>query len=94
MGHGWVKPNANGMKARCGGPTICRECQREAGILHSGRPRRERCFCPCHTHPGTYPPPCGYCGHDTREGRMVGTIRDGWEPNDRREQQRQHGGEG
>src|SRR5262245_28712733 len=39
-----------------------------------------RCFCPCHTHPGTYPPPCGVCGHDTREGRMVGGYRDGWEP--------------
>jgi hypothetical protein len=39
-----------------------------------------RCFCPCHTHPGVYPPPCHVCGHDTREGRMIGTIRDGWEP--------------
>lgn len=41
----------------------------------------DRCFCPCHTHPGTYPPPCGVCGHDTREGRMVGGYRDGWESN-------------
>ena len=41
-----------------------------------------RCFCPCHTHPGTYAPPCGVCGHDTREGRMVGGYRDGWEPNE------------
>lgn len=40
-----------------------------------------RCFCPCHTEPGVYPPPCHVCGHDTREGRLVGTIRDGWEPN-------------
>lgn len=40
-----------------------------------------RCFCACHQYPGTYPPPCGYCGHDTREGRMVGGINDGWEPN-------------
>ena len=39
------------------------------------------CWCPCHTYPGVYPPPCGVCGHDTREGHMVGTIRDGWEPN-------------
>lgn len=39
-----------------------------------------RCFCPCHSEPGVYPPPCGVCGHDTREGRMVGGIRDGWEP--------------
>lgn len=29
MGHGHVKPNPNGLKARCGGPAICRECQRE-----------------------------------------------------------------
>jgi hypothetical protein len=38
------------------------------------------CFCECHIYPGTYPPPCGVCGHDTRTGRMVGTLRDGWEP--------------
>lgn len=44
-----------------------------------------RCFCPCHTHPGTYPPPCGVCGHDTRKGRMVGGYRDGWEPNEKQE---------
>ena len=37
----------------------------------------ERCVCPCHTHSGTYPPPCSYCGHDTREGRWVGGYR-GW----------------
>lgn len=41
----------------------------------------ERCFCPCHTHPGTYPPPCGVCGHDTRDGHLVGGYRDGWESN-------------
>ena len=40
-----------------------------------------RCFCPCHVSPGVYPPPCGVCGHDDRQGRLVGTIRDGWEPN-------------
>lgn len=32
-GHGWVTPNPNGTRARCGGPAICRECQREAGRL-------------------------------------------------------------
>lgn len=42
-----------------------------------------RCFCACHQYPGTYPPPCGYCGHDDREGHMAGTYRDGWEPNPR-----------
>lgn len=30
-GHGHVTPNADGSKARCGGPAICRECQAEAG---------------------------------------------------------------
>lgn len=39
-----------------------------------------RCWCECHVYPGTYPPPCGVCGHDTRHGRLVGTLRDGWEP--------------
>lgn len=29
-GHGHVTPNANGMKARCGGPAICPECAKEA----------------------------------------------------------------
>lgn len=29
MGHGWVIPNADGSKARCGGPAICSVCRRE-----------------------------------------------------------------
>lgn len=41
----------------------------------------DRCYCACHQYPGTYPPPCGVCGHDDREGRMVGGYRDGWEAN-------------
>lgn len=41
----------------------------------------ERCVCPCHTHSGTYPPPCNFCGHDTRDGRWVGGYRGWWEPN-------------
>lgn len=28
-GHGWVTPNANGVKARCGGPALCSTCQAE-----------------------------------------------------------------
>lgn len=28
-GHGWVTPNADGYRARCGGPSICPVCQRE-----------------------------------------------------------------
>lgn len=30
MGHGWVTPNEDGSKARCGGPAICSVCWREA----------------------------------------------------------------
>lgn len=30
-GHGHVTPNADGSKARCGGPAICSQCAREAG---------------------------------------------------------------
>lgn len=28
-GHGWVKPRADGLKARCGGPALCRVCREE-----------------------------------------------------------------
>lgn len=28
-GHGWVTPNEDGSKARCGGPAICAVCWRE-----------------------------------------------------------------
>jgi hypothetical protein len=28
-GHGWVVPNENGLKARCGGPAICSQCAKE-----------------------------------------------------------------
>lgn len=34
--HGHVTPNPDGSKARCGGPAICRECQREAGQVCCG----------------------------------------------------------
>lgn len=30
-GHGWVTPNPDGTKARCGGPALCPECAVEAG---------------------------------------------------------------
>jgi len=28
-GHGWVTPNADGSKAKCGGPGVCAECSTE-----------------------------------------------------------------
>jgi hypothetical protein len=38
-GHGHVIPNADGMKARCGGPGICPECARELALQQNlGRP--------------------------------------------------------
>ena len=39
-GHGWVTPNPDGTKARCGGPAICRECALEkvrADIAATGK---------------------------------------------------------
>lgn len=36
-GHGHVTPNADGSKARCGGPAICRECALEAARLHDAK---------------------------------------------------------
>lgn len=32
-GHGHVVPRADGYRARCGGPGLCRDCQREAALL-------------------------------------------------------------
>lgn len=29
IGHGWVTPNPDGSRARCGGPAICGACARE-----------------------------------------------------------------
>lgn len=59
-------------------PLNTRPC---ACACHKQQQRRPRCFCPCHEYPGVYAPPCGYCGHDTRQGTFPGTIRDGWVPN-------------
>lgn len=28
-GHGWVMPNKDGSKARCGGPALCKQCAAE-----------------------------------------------------------------
>lgn len=30
LGHGHVRPRADGVKMRCGGPALCSYCQREA----------------------------------------------------------------
>jgi hypothetical protein len=35
-GHGWVRPRADGSKPRCGGPSICPVCAREAASLSRG----------------------------------------------------------
>lgn len=36
VGHGHVTPNADGSKARCGGPGICTVCARELQALADG----------------------------------------------------------
>lgn len=38
LGHGHVRPRADGMKMRCGGPALCSYCQREAAALNQARP--------------------------------------------------------
>lgn|GEM_PF-2088059 len=39
-GHGWIIPNANGVKARCGGPGICSVCQQERADLRDSKDRQ------------------------------------------------------
>ena len=39
-GHVWTRPD--GMKARCGGPTVCRECSRVAAALAATSEKAER----------------------------------------------------
>lgn len=40
--HGHVTPLPGGIKARCGGPAICRVCQSEQAALRQPQPSRER----------------------------------------------------
>lgn len=51
-GHGWVTPNANGTKARCGGPGLCPKCSVEAlapkpicGVISNSGPNGEPLAC-------------------------------------------------
>lgn len=39
-GHGWVTPNADGTRARCGGPGMCKECALEYAQKHLRTPAR------------------------------------------------------
>ena len=41
--HGWVRPRADGAKARCGGPKICKHCQGEQLLIaaHPSPAQRE-----------------------------------------------------
>lgn len=34
-GHGHVTPNADGSRASCGGPGLCADCSREAGVAYA-----------------------------------------------------------
>lgn len=35
QGHGHVTPRADGVKARCGGPTLCQVCKKEQAVLYT-----------------------------------------------------------
>ena len=37
-GHGWVVPNPDGSKARCGGPALCLDCAKEARLFRAKEP--------------------------------------------------------
>lgn len=39
-GHGHVTPNADGSRARCGGPKLCDVCQRELAALRETLPAK------------------------------------------------------
>jgi hypothetical protein len=41
-GHGWVTPNPDGSKAKCGGPGLCRDCSAEAITPTGDLTRREQ----------------------------------------------------
>lgn len=55
-GHGHVIPNADGRRARCGGPSICSECAAELVRVSSNIQthidakctHHVRCHCRCH----------------------------------------------
>lgn len=54
-GHGHVTPRADGAKARCGGPTLCLVCAREARQLMGVRiPRKAQ---PARKTTAATPPP-------------------------------------
>lgn len=36
-GHGHIWPRPDGTKARCGGPALCVQCARDAGMLKDAR---------------------------------------------------------
>ena len=36
-GHGWVYPNPDGSKSRCGGPAICRACAADKAHVEASR---------------------------------------------------------
>jgi hypothetical protein len=40
-GHGWVQPRPDGLKARCGGPSVCSTCQHEEKAMARAAPEGE-----------------------------------------------------
>lgn len=41
QGHGHVKPRADGVRARCGGPAVCSACQAEKAQAEQERRKRD-----------------------------------------------------
>ncbi len=65
-GHGWVTPSPNGIRARCGGPAICRECALEkvrADLAAAGRPDDRAVS-------GYFPAGCGATLFRAADGRV------------------------
>lgn len=56
-GHGHVVKNARGLKARCGGPALCRKCARELADVIAQRAHRlgEHLIWCIYDHPTDYP---------------------------------------
>lgn len=87
-GHGHVTPNADGSKARCGGPGVCDVCSREYAAVHQGHaePAAQAhtvgCECGLDTTfatPVTGPWACEACGR-----RYIGPLPSNAEERERR----------
>jgi hypothetical protein len=75
LGHGHVTPNADGSKARCGGPGLCNQCSQEFARTHrQPKASHERLY--------AYVRHIGNCGavdsHDPADDRCICGLRQLW----------------